>query len=62
MQMKRKAQERIYQEARGLSREQELEYFHEAAEQFWQDIRALRKERVPTVSGTAAERSGDEAR
>jgi len=47
VEMKQKAQERIYGEVRNLSREEELEYFHQAAEQFWRDICALRKENAP---------------
>jgi len=46
VEMKRKAQERIYEETRRLSRKNELEYFHEAAEDFWREIRSLRKNRV----------------
>jgi len=52
IQMKRKAQEQIYEEARNLSREEELEYFHQAAEQFWQDMAALRKERQSAAQGS----------
>jgi len=52
VEMKRKAQERIYREVHNLSREEELEYFHQAAEQFWQDLRALRNKNAPATSGT----------
>ena len=51
VEMKRHAQERIYEEVRNLSREEELEYFHRAAEGFWQDIKALRKKRGSTALG-----------
>ena len=51
VEMKRQAQEEIREETRNLSREEELEYFHRAAEQFWQDIEALRKERASATHG-----------
>ena len=44
VEMKRKAQEQIYKETCNLSREQELNYFHKAAENFWQEIKSLREE------------------
>ena len=43
VEMKRNIQEQIYEETRGLSREQELEYFHKAAERFWQEIETIRE-------------------
>jgi len=44
VEMKRQAQERIYEETRGLSPEQELEYFHEAGRRFWQEMKRMRKD------------------
>lgn len=52
VEMKRKAQRQIYQEIRHLSRKEELAYFHEAAEQFFQELRSLRKKRREKVSVT----------
>ncbi len=54
MAMKRKAQERIYQETRGLSRDEELAYFHRAAAEFQMEIKRLREnivkeQRMPSV-------------
>jgi len=43
VEMKRKAQQRIHDETRELSREEQLAYFHEAGEQFWRDIQVLRR-------------------
>ena len=42
IQMKRDAQEQIYQETRHLDREAEIAYFHEAGLRFWQEIETLR--------------------
>jgi hypothetical protein len=42
VEMKRKAQERIAKQTRGMSREEELEYFNKGAAKFWQEIEALR--------------------
>ena len=42
--MMRKAQERIYRETRGLSREEELEYIHRAAAEFQAEAQCLREE------------------
>ena len=43
VEMKRKVQEQIHEETRDLSREQEIEYFHAAAEAFWREIESLKK-------------------
>ena len=51
VEMKRQVQKQIREETRNLSREEELNYFHQAAEQFWKDIRALRKERASAAQG-----------
>jgi hypothetical protein len=47
--MKRRIQERIYEETRGLSREAELEYFHAAGASFWEEMASLRSEDGVTV-------------
>ena len=44
VEMKRKVQEQIHEETRSLSREQEIEYFHAAAEAFWREINSLKRE------------------
>ncbi len=51
VEMKRRVQEQIREETRNLTREQELDYFHHAAQRFWQDIGNLRKGRVSSVQG-----------
>ena len=43
IEMKRKAQNRIYRETEGLSREEELEYFHRAAAEFRFEMKRLRE-------------------
>lgn len=45
VEMKRKTQQEIYKETRHLSPDAELEYFHKAANRFWQEIRSLRENR-----------------
>ena len=45
VEMKRKAQEEIYEETKNLSREEELEYFHKAGERFRLEIEALREKK-----------------
>lgn len=55
VEMKRKAQNRIFEETRGLAPEEELAYFHRAAAECRADIRRLRAEilsgrRVPPVA------------
>jgi hypothetical protein len=55
MEMKREAQRRIYAETRGLSRAEELEYFHRAATEFRAEMERLREEiasgrRVPPLA------------
>jgi ubiquinone biosynthesis protein UbiJ len=48
VEMKRKAQEKIYEETKNLSREEELEYFHKAGERFRRELEALREKRNRT--------------
>jgi hypothetical protein len=55
--MKRSVQERVYAETRGLTPDQELDYFHKAAEQFWAEVARLREERTATGS-TPTPRAG----
>ncbi len=55
VEMKRQAQARIREETRHLSREEELDYFHRAADSFWHEVETLRKERASAPS-VAAER------
>jgi len=43
VEMKRKAQARIARETRGMSPEEELEYFRRGAADFWKEIEALRE-------------------
>jgi|WetSurMetagenome_2_1015567.scaffolds.fasta_scaffold1210861_1 hypothetical protein len=45
VEMKRKIQEKIYEETKNLSREEELEYFHKAGERFQREIDRLRKQK-----------------
>jgi hypothetical protein len=45
VEMKRKAQERIYEETKNLTREEELEYFHKAGERFKLEMEALREKK-----------------
>ena len=57
VEMKRKAQERIYAETQGLSREEELAYFHQAAAEFRTEMKRLRadiasgRRVLPVVAG-----------
>jgi hypothetical protein len=51
VEMKRKAQEKIYEETKNLSREEELEYFHKGGEKFWCDIDALRAKKKKADQG-----------
>lgn len=44
IEMKRRAQDRIYVETRGLTSEEELAYFHRAAAEFRAEIKRLRDE------------------
>jgi hypothetical protein len=44
VEMKRKAQERIYRETRGLSRDEELAYLHRAATEFHAEMKLMREE------------------
>ena len=46
--MKREIQDQIRQETQGLSREEEIAYFHREAEAFWQEIRSLRADQEKT--------------
>ena len=48
VEMKRQVQEKVYEETKDLTREAELDYFHDAARQFWQEIEARRS----NVTGT----------
>ena len=50
VEMKRKAQAEIYEETRGLSREEELAYYHRAAAEFWKARRARRAQRASVSS------------
>ena len=43
VEMKTKAQARIAKQTRGMSPEEELEYFRRGAANFWKDIEALRE-------------------
>jgi hypothetical protein len=45
VEMKRKIQEKIYEETKNLSREEELEYFHKAGERFQREIEAMREKK-----------------
>lgn len=42
--MKRKAQEKIYEEIKDLSTEEQIEYFNKAGEKFWAEIGKMRAE------------------
>ncbi len=42
VEMKQKVQEQVYKETHKLSRDEELEYFHHAADKFWEEINRLR--------------------
>lgn len=41
--LKRKIQEKIYEETRDLSQEKQIDYFHHAAENFWREIEKKRE-------------------
>ncbi len=43
VEMKRKAQEEIYKEIEGLSRQEQVEYFRRADQEFWKDIESRRE-------------------
>ncbi|MBN2563791.1 MAG: hypothetical protein JXQ75_22975 [Phycisphaerae bacterium] len=43
VEMKRNVEQQIHEETRNLSREQEIEYYHAAAEAFWREIRYVKK-------------------
>ena len=45
VEMKRKAQEEIYEEIKDLSLEEEIKYFNEAGERFWHEIEALHEKK-----------------
>lgn len=51
VEMKRKAQEQIYEETKDLSAAERVEYFKQAGERFWRDIAAIR-ERKSAQEGT----------
>lgn len=46
VEMKRKIQEKIYDETKGLTKEAEIDYFHRAAEAFWKEIEKNRSKRM----------------
>ncbi|HOE12783.1 MAG TPA: hypothetical protein PLQ35_17500 [bacterium] len=51
VEMKRKSQERIYEETCDFTPDKEIAYFHKAAEDFWKEIQSLRADgRQETVS------------
>jgi len=58
VEMKRKAQEEIYEEIKDLSLEEEIKYFNEAGERFWREIEAMREKKKKVqkkkASGTKA--------
>ena len=45
VEMKRKAQERIYEETKDLSLDEEIEYFNKAGERFKLEMEALREKK-----------------
>lgn len=49
VEMKRRAQERIYADTKGLSPEEEIEYFRKRAEEFWRRFHARSKIRPSTT-------------
>lgn len=44
VEMKRQAQERVFEETRQLSREERLAYFQKAGERFWEEVESLRRD------------------
>jgi len=58
VEMKRKAQEEIYEETKNMSREEELEYFHKAGERFQREIEALREKKKAQEKKVGKARSG----
>ena len=50
VELKRIAQQTILEEARQLSREQQVSYLNHAAAGFWNEIDRLREERKPEVA------------
>ncbi len=63
VEMKRKAQEKIYEETKDMSREEELEYFHKAGERFRLEQETLRakKKAQGKKTGGAKLRKGKSA-
>lgn len=51
VEMKRKAQQRVYDETREMSRQEELDYFREAGKEFWRGIQVLRRKIKATAAG-----------
>jgi hypothetical protein len=45
VEMKRKAQEKIYEDIKDLTLEEEIEYFRKGAEQFQREMDRLRKQK-----------------
>jgi ubiquinone biosynthesis protein UbiJ len=58
VEMKRQVQDEIFEETKGMSREEELEYFHAHAAAFWKEVERLRAEstidRLPQENGDDA--------
>ena len=49
VEMKRKAQEKIYEQIKDLSLDEEIEYFNKAGERFLREMEVLRKEEKKTT-------------
>jgi hypothetical protein len=58
VEMKRKAQEEIYEETKNMSREEELEYFHKAGERFQREMEALREKKKAQQKKASGVKSG----
>ena len=50
VEMKRRIQEQIYEETKAMSSDQRIEYFHKAAETFWQQVAEARAKREAKTS------------
>ncbi len=58
LEMKRQAQREVYEETRGLSHQQEVEYFGRAGEQFRWELRSLRRRLKRQHRATGRKTSG----
>ena len=60
IEMKRKAQEKIYEEIKNLTAEEQVEYFNRAGKEFWAEIDGMRTqaEKPKRKGGESRKRRG----